>query len=185
MLLRLPTELIERTIRLSLPAESTSTTYADRQTTLRNLCLVNSRLRDIAQPVLRERVVILSPEVWASVLKQSRDEGWASRVRFLSPSVQDIQGDDEDENEGEQDRDQGVSIERDEEEDDSSSLPDGSDATSRDDEDIAKLAWPDLHLLRSFSALRHLGLHDTYDLRLKKLEALPSTSSMFSSPSIG
>lgn len=54
-LLDLPTEFVERTVRLAIPFRvDTIIHYRERQNTLLSLCLVNSYLRQIAQPVLQE-----------------------------------------------------------------------------------------------------------------------------------
>ncbi|GAA5850281.1 hypothetical protein JCM8547_001077 [Rhodosporidiobolus lusitaniae] len=52
MLLSLPTELVEPIVRPSLPEGITGNTYAERQATLRALCLVSKKLHDVVQPIL-------------------------------------------------------------------------------------------------------------------------------------
>ncbi|GAA5865489.1 hypothetical protein JCM8547_001262 [Rhodosporidiobolus lusitaniae] len=54
MFLSLPTELVQHTVRLSLPQDITSDTCADWQSTFQTLRLVSRKLRDIAQPILDE-----------------------------------------------------------------------------------------------------------------------------------
>ncbi|GAA5848868.1 hypothetical protein JCM8547_006371 [Rhodosporidiobolus lusitaniae] len=65
MLLSLPPELVTRIVRLALPTATaidgehirerfTSTTYKDRQALLKRLCLVNSRMKEVVQPILEE-----------------------------------------------------------------------------------------------------------------------------------
>ncbi|GAA5865469.1 hypothetical protein JCM8547_001255 [Rhodosporidiobolus lusitaniae] len=54
MLLSLPTELVQHTVRLSLPEDITGNTYAERQATLSALCLVSKNLRNVVQPMLDE-----------------------------------------------------------------------------------------------------------------------------------
>jgi len=54
----LPTELVRQIIEFSIPSTFHSTTYNERQTILRYLCLVSHRLQQIAQPLLREVVFL-------------------------------------------------------------------------------------------------------------------------------
>ena len=49
---RLPTELVQHIIRLIELSSYHSTTYVERQTTLRSLCLVSRLFRQIARPLL-------------------------------------------------------------------------------------------------------------------------------------
>jgi hypothetical protein len=86
MLLSLPNELIERTIRLSLPDEITSSNYVERQTILRNLCIVSSHLRDIAQPILEEVVFTSTTKGWGAAFRKINAVGFASRVRRFWPN---------------------------------------------------------------------------------------------------
>jgi len=52
----LPTELVRQIIESTVPSTLHSTTYRERQSALRSLCLVSHRLQQIAQPLLREVV---------------------------------------------------------------------------------------------------------------------------------
>jgi hypothetical protein len=76
MLLSLPNELIERTIRLSLPDEITSSNYVERQ----------SHLRDIAQPILEEVVFTSTTKGWGAAFRKINAVGFASRVRRFWPN---------------------------------------------------------------------------------------------------
>jgi len=58
----LPTELVRQIIESSVPSTFHSTTYIDRQSTLRVLCLVSHRFLPIAQPLLAEIVWLESLE---------------------------------------------------------------------------------------------------------------------------
>jgi hypothetical protein len=177
MLLKLPTELIERVVRLSIPIETTSTTYADRQTLLRNLCLVNSPLRDIAQPVLREAVLTCSYTTWSIVRQRSKRERWAERVRYIFPSSQCE--DDPEEEESEEVVDDADACRA------PQTLVHGSDQSQEredcgndeagDAQDEEDEGWPDLAVLQQFTALRKLSLHDVYEIELEKLQSLPCT----------
>lgn len=83
MLLFLPNELIERTIRLAFPSQTTSTTYAERQSTLLSLARSHSRLNAIVKLILLELVIIESQRGWQKTLKRLEDDGAASLVRKL------------------------------------------------------------------------------------------------------
>ncbi|BGP15291.1 hypothetical protein JCM10213_002994 [Rhodosporidiobolus nylandii] len=74
MLLSLPVELVERIVRLALPDEMTSTTYGERQATLRACCLVSSGMRAVAQPILEE----------ACWIRHDRSIGWDEAQQTLS-----------------------------------------------------------------------------------------------------
>jgi hypothetical protein len=82
MLLSLPTELIQRIVRLATPDEITSSTYQHRQDTLRSLCLVNQLLRELAQPVLEEAMVVRKATTWRSRGGPSGERA-AGKLRFL------------------------------------------------------------------------------------------------------
>lgn len=58
----LPTELVRQIIRSTVPATFHSTTYNERQSTLRSLCLVSRLFRQLAQPCLYEIIWTDSPE---------------------------------------------------------------------------------------------------------------------------
>ncbi|GAA6039799.1 hypothetical protein JCM8097_004227 [Rhodosporidiobolus ruineniae] len=60
MLDRLPLELVQHIVFLTLPSSSSFTKYRERQDTLLALCLTSSVLRDIAQPVLFQSVALKS-----------------------------------------------------------------------------------------------------------------------------
>ncbi|BGP15328.1 hypothetical protein JCM10213_005258 [Rhodosporidiobolus nylandii] len=81
MLLSLPVELVERIVRLALPDEITSTTYGERQATLRACCLVSSGLRAIAQPILEEALWIRGYTEWDKA--QEKLSRRPQRLRFL------------------------------------------------------------------------------------------------------
>ncbi|GAA6033643.1 hypothetical protein JCM8097_004362 [Rhodosporidiobolus ruineniae] len=85
MLLSLPVELVERILRLALPDEITSSTYTDRQSTLRSLCLVSSALRRLAQPILEQAVYLKSIEAFKVYEKVTVSQN--ERVRFFWSSV--------------------------------------------------------------------------------------------------
>ncbi|BGP15314.1 hypothetical protein JCM10213_002627 [Rhodosporidiobolus nylandii] len=81
MLLSLPFELVERILRLALPDEITSTTYGERQATLRACCLVSNGLRDVAQPLLEEALLVRDYTVWDEA--QETLSRLSKRLRFL------------------------------------------------------------------------------------------------------
>jgi hypothetical protein len=62
MLSSLPTELIREIIESTVPHSFHSTTYQERQNTLRSLSLVSKLFRSIAQPLLLEIVWVTSRE---------------------------------------------------------------------------------------------------------------------------
>jgi hypothetical protein len=82
MLLKLPVELIQRIVRLATPEEITSSTYQPRQDTLRNLCLVNSLLLAVVQPVLEEALWVGDDSGRAGRTVQVL-QAQPTRVRFL------------------------------------------------------------------------------------------------------
>ncbi|BGP15301.1 hypothetical protein JCM10213_002984 [Rhodosporidiobolus nylandii] len=68
MLLSLPSELVERVVRLPEPDEITLRTYGERQDTLRALCLVSKALRAVVQPILEEVLFAKSnTDAWTRV----------------------------------------------------------------------------------------------------------------------
>ncbi|BGP15319.1 hypothetical protein JCM10213_002622 [Rhodosporidiobolus nylandii] len=81
MLLSLPVELVERIVRLALPVDITSTTYGERQATLKACCLVSSGMRDVAQPLLEEALLVRDYTVWDEA--QETLSGLSKRLRFL------------------------------------------------------------------------------------------------------
>jgi hypothetical protein len=74
----LPPELLHSIVRLSIPSTFHSTTYADRQSTLRNLSLASHQFRQIAQPLLFEIVWVVGDVQLNSLL----DSVESSEVRF-------------------------------------------------------------------------------------------------------
>ncbi|BGP15277.1 hypothetical protein JCM10213_008301 [Rhodosporidiobolus nylandii] len=81
MLLSLPIELVERVVRLALPVDITSTTYGERQATLRACCLVSSGMRDVALPILEEALWIRRDTEWDEA--QGMLSRMSKRLRFL------------------------------------------------------------------------------------------------------
>jgi hypothetical protein len=65
MVSRLPPELLRLIIESTLPRPLNSTSYKERQDTLRSFSLVSSRFRDIAQP-------LLSSDLWINTLASTR-----------------------------------------------------------------------------------------------------------------
>ncbi|BGP15171.1 hypothetical protein JCM10213_008689 [Rhodosporidiobolus nylandii] len=74
MLARLPVELLKPILRFAAPLDYTPELYKERRKTLRSCCLVNSTLRELAQPML--------PEVFAV----EREED-VELVKALGPAV--------------------------------------------------------------------------------------------------
>ncbi|GAA5993623.1 hypothetical protein JCM11641_001032 [Rhodosporidiobolus odoratus] len=70
MLDRLPLELVQRIVQLSLPANTSPFTYEERQDTLLALCETTKTLSSIAQPLLYE-VVALEQSISSDRKKQS------------------------------------------------------------------------------------------------------------------
>jgi len=67
----LPTELVRQIIESSVPSTFHSTTYEDRQSILRSLCLVSRRFLPIAQALLFKIVWIQSAEDVDLIISQS------------------------------------------------------------------------------------------------------------------
>ena len=97
----LPTELVRQVIGSSVPSTFHSTTYRERQLTLRSLCLVSRQFRSIAQPLLFEIIWITSQNRTDSVLSLARKErrsfctrqlvlGRGFGVRVLEASFQQL-----------------------------------------------------------------------------------------------
>ncbi|GAA5831819.1 hypothetical protein JCM5353_006177 [Sporobolomyces roseus] len=80
---RLPPELVRQIIESSVPSTYRNTTYDNRQTLLRSLCLVCKLFRDIAQPLLFEFVWI--DRQWQSDALHTtlESEGWRGTIRRL------------------------------------------------------------------------------------------------------
>ncbi|GAA6027210.1 hypothetical protein JCM8097_002487 [Rhodosporidiobolus ruineniae] len=62
MLSRLPVELLRLIVREAAPLEYRSSTYKDRRSTLRSLCLVDKRTCAVAQPILAELIEVELPQ---------------------------------------------------------------------------------------------------------------------------
>ncbi|GAA5822106.1 hypothetical protein JCM11251_004859 [Rhodosporidiobolus azoricus] len=93
MLLSLPNELVDRIIRHAIPAEYSSDTYGERQATLCDLCVVNRKMRNLAQPILEEVVKVSIGESLVPV-KQPLKSALARkhlRVLALASGAVDIQ----------------------------------------------------------------------------------------------
>jgi len=79
----LPTELVRQIIESSVPSTFHSTTYKDRQATLRSLCLVSRRFLSIAQPMLFEIVWINSFDKLDEILDEVEIKGWLDVLREM------------------------------------------------------------------------------------------------------
>ncbi|GAA6027185.1 hypothetical protein JCM8097_002465 [Rhodosporidiobolus ruineniae] len=84
MLSRLPVELLRLIIREAAPLEYRSSTYKDRRRTLRSRCLVDKRMRAVAQPMLAEVVEAL---VYTLVPVGGPLPGDKQQSYVLAPSV--------------------------------------------------------------------------------------------------
>ncbi|GAA5831813.1 hypothetical protein JCM5353_006175 [Sporobolomyces roseus] len=80
----LPTELVRQIIESSVPSTFHSTTYKERQSTLRSLCLVSRLFRHLAQPLLSEIVWIKSHEKLAIILEWMESKGWSDIPRSVA-----------------------------------------------------------------------------------------------------
>ncbi|GAA5982965.1 hypothetical protein JCM11641_006899 [Rhodosporidiobolus odoratus] len=69
MLDRLPLELVQHVVQLSLPSETSPVTYRPRQDTLVALCETKKALGSIAKPLLYEVIRIRSSAVLAKLVK--------------------------------------------------------------------------------------------------------------------
>ncbi|BGP15304.1 hypothetical protein JCM10213_002637 [Rhodosporidiobolus nylandii] len=83
MLGRLPIELVERILCLAAPADYGETAYKHRRATLRNLCLVDRRMREIAQPLLWEIVAFEGAEQFEALEAAAEDAALAKMARVL------------------------------------------------------------------------------------------------------
>jgi len=84
----LPTELLYQiTLFTTITSTFASTTYKQRQATLRNLCLVSHRFRSIAQPLLRETVAFKLYELPARPLELLVTNAWAQDVREVKVKI--------------------------------------------------------------------------------------------------
>ncbi|BGP15213.1 hypothetical protein JCM10213_000835 [Rhodosporidiobolus nylandii] len=84
MLLSLPVELVERTVRFTVPQDYSSATYLDRQDTLRSLCLVCRDLFPLAQRVLEETVRVSKAGTVKKVEQLIEDDAKRAKVRVLA-----------------------------------------------------------------------------------------------------
>jgi len=76
----LPTELVRQIIESSVPSTFHSTTYRERQVTLRSLCLVSRQFFQIAQTLLFEIVWIRPNTKLDTLLKTLEPKGWKEGV---------------------------------------------------------------------------------------------------------
>lgn len=84
----LPTELVRQIIESTVPSTFHSTTYRERQYTLRSLCLVCKRFRHIVQPILRQ-IVVSSSQMQRKVGSASAlIEQWTTLVRQIVLTLQ-------------------------------------------------------------------------------------------------
>ena len=79
----LPTELVRQVIGSSVPSTFHSTTYRERQLTLRSLCLVSRLFLQIAQSLLFEIIWITSQNRMDCVLALARKGGRTLCVQQL------------------------------------------------------------------------------------------------------
>lgn len=77
----LPPELIRQVIEASLPSSPHARAYTERQSTLSQLCLVSRLFRDIAQPLLRQ-IVLIQFET-GSETDFALFKGWGANVKQL------------------------------------------------------------------------------------------------------
>ncbi|GAA5860521.1 hypothetical protein JCM8547_000329 [Rhodosporidiobolus lusitaniae] len=80
---RFPAELVIHILQLAAPPEFHPRLYRSRQRTLRSLCLVSKRLRDLAQPMLAQVVHVKCSETSRSLGVVENGETRASRVIVL------------------------------------------------------------------------------------------------------
>ncbi|GAA6024688.1 hypothetical protein JCM11491_003614 [Sporobolomyces phaffii] len=81
MLSRLPPELLRIVIESTVPHDFHSTTYGERQTTLRYRSLVSRTFRDIAQPLLFQIVFARRPFQLERMLHLTDRTGWGDHIR--------------------------------------------------------------------------------------------------------
>jgi len=84
---RLPTELVQHIIESTVPLRYHSTSYRDRQTTLRSLCLVSRLFRQIAQPRLFT-VAQLESKTGGGLWPKPEERKLISLRRFLDATIE-------------------------------------------------------------------------------------------------
>lgn len=80
----LPTELLRQIIEDSATPTFHSSTYPERQVTLRSLCLTSRRFLPIAQPLLYEIICVKSPHALNIVLENIEFRGGRDVIREAS-----------------------------------------------------------------------------------------------------
>jgi len=80
----LPAELVRQIIETSVPSTFHSSTYKERQSALRALCLVSHRLQQIAQPLLREVVFLTKSRRLVADMELPDTEAFYDSVRHFT-----------------------------------------------------------------------------------------------------
>ncbi|GAA5868072.1 hypothetical protein JCM8547_000798 [Rhodosporidiobolus lusitaniae] len=97
MLTSFPTELAVHIVRLAVLSSFLPHLYHDRLATLTSLCMVSSKLRSVAQPILFEVVQVKSHEAVESFLEVvEADKAPGARVRSVRVEGHDDDDDDDD-----------------------------------------------------------------------------------------
>lgn len=85
---RLPTELVQHIVESTIPFGYYSSTYSERQRTLRSLCLVSRLFHQVAESILHEVVHVDRKkefEVWRSAARLGRSTSLQSLISGLVP----------------------------------------------------------------------------------------------------
>ncbi|BGP20488.1 hypothetical protein JCM10213_007645 [Rhodosporidiobolus nylandii] len=90
MLDRLPVELVQHVVRLTLPSPCHAT-YRERQATLLALCRTNRALRMVAQQALFEVVELASRDQFDSLLEAVKAKELGGRVRVMLLDGEDVE----------------------------------------------------------------------------------------------